>query len=168
MKALLASTIICLASLTLTTSCSVFSGDATAFERVESSIPYIRVASYVAAAEIIAKETTLEDKVEKARILDSIATVIIELGEQDSVSEESLRAAIESVAPDKAHWSNLAGSLSGIYASNIEKLENSDAGVAIDVLVAISRGCRDASAPILSELPIDYEGQTSSINSTDL
>ena len=113
---------------------------------VENALPYIKPAAILACTVVLEQALSPEDRVEKAKMINHIATVIESLTVGQTPTPDQLQKALTDYLPqEKTHWAKYIIAVKDIYASQFVKL-NGDAALAVKVLNAIAGGCKDATA----------------------
>lgn len=113
---------------------------------VQAALPYIAPAVTLACTVVLEQALSPEDRVEKAKMINHVATVVEGLTRGSTPTPEELKAALTDYLPqEKTHWVVYVNAVKDIYAAQFAKL-NGDAKLAIDVLNAIAKGCKDATA----------------------
>ena len=112
---------------------------------VENALPYIKPAVILACTVVLEQALSSEDRIEKAKMINHVATVVESLTAGQTPTPDQLQKALTDYLPvEKTHWTKYVVALKDIYASQFAKL-NGDAALAIKVLNAIAGGCRDAT-----------------------
>lgn len=112
---------------------------------VENALPYIKPAVILACTVVLEQALSLEDRVEKARMINNVSTVVESLTVGQTPTPEQLQKALMDYLPaQKTHWAKYIIALKDIYAAQFAKL-NGDAALAVKVLNAIAAGCKDAT-----------------------
>ena len=113
---------------------------------VENALPYIKPAVILACTVVLEQALTPEDRVEKAKMINHIATVVESLTVGQTPTPDQLQKALTDYLPaEKTHWAKYVVAVKDIYAAQFAKL-NGDAALAVKVLNAIAAGCKDATA----------------------
>jgi hypothetical protein len=113
---------------------------------VENALPYIKPAVILACTVVLEQALSPEDRVEKAKMINHIATVVESLTIGQTPTPDQLQKALTDYLPaEKTHWAKYVVAVKDIYASQFAKL-NGDAALAVKVLNAIAAGCKDATA----------------------
>lgn len=112
---------------------------------VENALPYIKPAVILACTVVLEQALSPEDRVEKAKMINHVATVVESLTVGKTPTPDQLQAALMDHLPaEKTHWAKYIIALKDIYAAQFAKL-NGDAALAVKVLNAIAAGCKDAT-----------------------
>lgn len=113
---------------------------------VQAALPYIAPAVTLACTVVLEQALSPEDRVEKAKMINHVATVVEGLTRGSTPTPEQLKSALTDYLPqEKTHWVVYVNAVKDIYAAQFAKL-NGDAKLAVDVLNAIAKGCKDATA----------------------
>lgn len=114
---------------------------------VQAALPYIAPAVTLACTVVLEQALSPEDRVEKAKMINHVATVVEGLTRGSTPTPEELKVALTDYLPqEKTHWVVYVNAVKDIYAAQFAKL-NGDAKLAVDVLNAIAKGCKDATTP---------------------
>lgn len=112
---------------------------------VENALPYIKPAVILACTVVLEQALSPEDRVEKAKMINHIATIVESLTVGQTPTPDQLQKALTDYLPaEKTHWTKYVVALKDIYAAQFAKL-NGDAALAVKVLNAIAAGCKDAT-----------------------
>lgn len=112
---------------------------------VENALPYIKPAVILACTVVLEQALSPEDRVEKAKMINNVATIVQSLTVGQTPTPDQLQKALMDYLPaEKTHWSKYIVALKDIYAAQFAKL-NGDAALAVKVLNAIASGCKDAT-----------------------
>ena len=112
---------------------------------VENALPYIKPAVILACTVVLEQALSPEDRVEKAKMINHIATVVESLTVGQTPTPDQLQKALTDYLPiEKTHWAKYVVAVKDIYAAQFARL-NGDAALAVKVLNAIAAGCRDAT-----------------------
>jgi hypothetical protein len=112
---------------------------------VENALPYIKPAVILACTVVLEQALSPEDRVEKAKMINHIATVVESLTVGQTPTPDQLQKALTDYLPaEKTHWAKYIVAVKDIYAAQFAKL-NGDAALAVKVLNAIAAGCKDAT-----------------------
>lgn len=142
--------------LLLLSSCAVLAGCATIDDKsnsnlggtttpVENALPYIKPAVMLTCTVVLEQALSPQDRVEKAKMINNVSTVIESLTVGQTPTPDQLQKALMDYLPaEKTHWAKYIVALKDIYAAQFAKL-NGDAALAVKVLNAIAAGCRDAT-----------------------
>ena len=113
---------------------------------VENALPYIKPAVMLACTVVLEQALSPEDRAEKAKMINHIATVVESLTVGQTPTPDQLQKALTDYLPaEKTHWAKYIVAVKDIYAAQFAKL-NGDAALAVKVLNAIAAGCKDATA----------------------
>jgi hypothetical protein len=113
---------------------------------VENALPYIKPAVMLACTVVLEQALSPEDRVEKAKMINHVATVVESLTIGQTPTPDQLQKALTDYLPaEKTHWAKYIVAVKDIYAAQFAKL-NGDAALAVKVLNAIAAGCKDATA----------------------
>lgn len=113
---------------------------------VENALPYIKPAVILACTVVLEQALSPEDRVEKAKMINHIATIVESLTVGQTPTPDQLQKALTDYLPaEKTHWAKYVIALKDIYATQFAKLDG-DAALAVKVLNAIAAGCKDATA----------------------
>lgn len=120
-------------------------GGTTPKQAVESALPYIAPAVTLACTVVLEQAVSPEDKVEKAKMINNVATIVESLTRGSTPTPDQLQKALTDYLPaEKTHWAKYVVALKDIYAAQFAKL-GGDAKLGVDVLNAIARGCKTAT-----------------------
>lgn len=112
---------------------------------VENALPYIKPAVILACTVVLEQALSPEDRIEKAKMIYNVATVVESLTVGQTPTPEQLQKALSDHLPaEKTHWAKYIVAVKDIYAAQFAKLNN-DAALAVKVLNAIASGCKDAT-----------------------
>lgn len=112
---------------------------------VENALPYIKPAVMLACTIVLEQALSSEDRIDKAKMINHVATVVESLTVGQTPTPDQLQKALTDYLPaEKTHWAKYVVALKDIYAAQFAKL-NGDAALAVKVLNAISAGCKDAT-----------------------
>lgn len=113
---------------------------------VQAALPYIAPAVTLACTVVLEQALSPEDRAEKAKMINHVATVVESLTRGKTPTPEELKNALSDYLPqEKTHWVVYVNAVKDIYAGQFLRL-NGDAKLAVDVLNAIAKGCKDATA----------------------
>jgi hypothetical protein len=120
-------------------------GGATPQQAVETALPYIAPAVTLACTVVLEQAVSSEDRVEKAKMINSVATIVEGLTRGATPTPDQLQKALTDYLPaEKTHWAKYVVVVKDIYAAQFNKL-NGDAKLGVDVLNAIAKGCKTAT-----------------------
>ena len=112
---------------------------------VENALPYIKPAVTLACTVVLEQALSPEDRVEKAKMINHVATIVNSLTVGQTPTPDQLQKALTDYLPqDKTHWAKYVVALKDIYATQFAKL-NGDAALGVKILNAIASGCKDAT-----------------------
>ena len=112
---------------------------------VENALPYIKPAVILACTVVLEQALSPEDRVEKAKMINNVATVVESLTIGQTPTPDQLQKALTDYLPvSKTHWAKYVVVVKDIYAAQFAKL-NGNAELGIKVLNAIAAGCKDAT-----------------------
>jgi len=120
-------------------------GGTTPKQAVENALPYISPAVTLACTVVLEQAVSPEDRVEKAKMINHVATIVEALTNGSTPTPDQLQRALTDYLPqDKTHWAKYVVVVKDIYAAQFAKL-NGDAKLGVDVLNAIAKGCKTAT-----------------------
>lgn len=120
-------------------------GGTTPKQAVENALPYIAPAVTLACTVVLEQAVSQEDRVEKAKMINNVATIVEGLTRGNTPTPDQLQKALTGYLPqDKTHWVKYVVVVKDIYAAQFAKLDG-DAKLGIDVLNAIAKGCKTAT-----------------------
>lgn len=120
-------------------------GGTTPKQAVERALPYIAPAVTLACTVVLEQAVSPDDKVEKAKMINHVATIVESLTRGSTPTPDQLQKALTDYLPvEKTHWTKYVVALKDIYAAQFAKLDG-DAKLGVDVLNAIARGCKTAT-----------------------
>ena len=120
-------------------------GTTTPKQAVESALPYIAPAVTLACTVVLEQAVSPEDRVEKAKMINNVATIVESLTRGSTPTPDQLQKALTDYLPaEKTHWAKYIVVVKDIYAAQFAKI-GSDAKLGVDVLNAIARGCKTAT-----------------------
>jgi hypothetical protein len=112
---------------------------------VENALPYIKPAVILACTVVLEQALSPEDRIEKAKMINHVATIVESLTVGQTPTPDQLQKALTDYLPqEKTHWAKYVIAVKDIYAAQFNKI-NGDAALAIKVLNAIAGGCKDAT-----------------------
>ena len=118
----------------------------TAVDGVKAALPYIAPAVTLACTVVLEQALSPEDRADKAKMINHVATVVESLTKGSTPTPDELKNALSDYLPqEKTHWVVYVNAVKDIYAQQFAKL-NGDAKLAVDVLNAIAKGCKDATS----------------------
>lgn len=120
-------------------------GGTTSKQAVESALPYIAPAVTLACTVVLEQAVSPEDRVEKAKMINHVATIVESLTRGSTPTPDQLQKALTDYLPqEKTHWVKYVTVVKDIYAAQFIKIDG-DAKLGIDVLNAIAKGCKTAT-----------------------
>jgi len=120
-------------------------GGTTPKQAVENALPYIAPAVTLACTVVLEQAVSPEDRVEKAKMINNVATIVESLTRGSTPTPDQLQKALTDYLPqDKTHWVKYVTVVKDIYAAQFAKL-GGDAKLGVDVLNAIAKGCKTAT-----------------------
>jgi len=120
-------------------------GGTTPKQAVENALPYIAPAVTLACTVVLEQAVSAEDRVEKAKMINHVATIVESLTRGSTPTPDQLQKALMDYLPaEKTHWAKYITVVKDIYAAQFAKLDG-DAKLGIDVLNAIAKGCKTAT-----------------------
>jgi len=120
-------------------------GGTTPKQAVENALPYIAPAVTLACTVVLEQALSPEDRAEKAKMINNVATIVESLTRGSTPTPDQLQKALTDYLPaEKTHWSKYVAALKDIYAAQFARLDG-DAKLGIDVLNAIAKGCKTAT-----------------------
>ena len=120
-------------------------GTTTPKQAVENALPYIAPAVTLACTVVLEQAVSPDDRVEKAKMINHVATVVEGLTRGATPTPDQLQKALTDYLPaEKTHWAKYITVVKDIYAAQFAKLDG-DAKLGIDVLNAIAKGCVTAT-----------------------
>ena len=120
-------------------------GGTTPKQAVESALPYIAPAVTLACTVVLEQAVSPEDRVEKAKMINHVATIVEGLTRGTTPTPDQLQKALTDYLPqEKTHWAKYITVVKDIYAAQFAKIDG-DAKLGIDVLNAIAKGCKTAT-----------------------
>lgn len=120
-------------------------GGTTPKQAVENALPYIAPAVTLACTVVLEQALSPEDRIDKAKMINHVATIVESLTRGTTPTPEQLQKALTDYLPaEKTHWAKYISVVKDIYATQFAKLDG-DAKLGIDVLNAIAKGCVTAT-----------------------
>ena len=120
-------------------------GGTTPKQAVENALPYIAPAVTLACTVVLEQAVSGDDRVEKAKMINNVATIVESLTNGNTPTPDQLQKALTDYLPqEKTHWAKYIVVVKDIYAAQFTKL-NGDAKLGVDVLNAIAKGCKTAT-----------------------
>jgi len=115
-------------------------------QTVENALPYIAPAVTLTCTIVLDQAVSGSDRVEKARMINHVAAIVEGLTKGTAPTPEQLQKALADYLPvEKTHWVNYVTSIKDLYSIQFNKV-GGNTKLAIDVLNAIAKGCKDATA----------------------
>lgn len=112
---------------------------------VQNALPYIKPAVILACTVVLEQALSPEDRIEKAKMINHVATIVESLTTGQTPTPDQLQKALTDYLPvEKTHWIKYVTVVKDIYATQFSKI-NGDAVLAVKVLNAIASGCKDAT-----------------------
>jgi Iap family predicted aminopeptidase len=117
-----------------------------AVDSVKAALPYIAPAVTLACTVVLEQALSPEDRIEKAKMINHVASIIESLTRGSTPTPDELRNALSDYLPqEKTHWVVYVNSVKDIYAAQFNRLDG-NGKLAVDILNAIAKGCKDATA----------------------
>jgi predicted thioredoxin/glutaredoxin len=121
-------------------------GKIDAAQTVENALPYIAPAVTLTCTVVLDQALSPTDRVDKAKMINHVAAIVEGLTAGTTPTPEQLQKALTDYLPvEKTHWVNYVTSIKDLYAAQFSKI-NGNTKLTIDVLNAIAKGCKDATA----------------------
>jgi len=121
-------------------------GQVDAATSVENALPYVKPAVVLACTVVLDQAVSGDDRIEKAKMINHVATIVEGLTVGTAPSPAQLQKALSDYLPaEKTHWANYVSVIKDIYAQQFARIDG-NAALAIKVLNAIASGCKDATA----------------------
>ena len=121
-------------------------GQVDAATSVENALPYVKPAVVLACTVVLDQALSGNDRIEKAKMINHVATIVEGLTIGNAPSPAQLQKALSDYLPaEKTHWANYISVIKDIYAQQFSRVDGNTA-LAIKVLNAIASGCKDATA----------------------
>lgn len=121
-------------------------GQVDAATSVENALPYVKPAVVLACTVVLDQAVSGNDRVEKAKMIHNVATIVEGLTVGTAPTPAQLQKALNDYLPEeKTHWVNYVSVIKDIYAQQFSRVDGNSA-LAIKVLNAIASGCKDATA----------------------
>lgn len=118
---------------------------------VEKALPYIAPAVTLACTVVLEQALSPDDRIEKAKMINHVAVIVESLTKGTTPTPDQLKTALSDYLPqEKTHWVVYVNAVKDIYAAQFSKV-GGDARLAIDVLNAIAKGCKDATASYVTQ-----------------
>ena len=114
-------------------------------QTVENALPYIAPAVTLTCTVVLDQAVSSSDRAEKARMINNVATIVEGLTRGAAPTPDQLQKALSDYLPvEKTHWAKYVVAIKDLYATQFNKV-GGNAKLAIDVLNAIAKGCKDAT-----------------------
>jgi hypothetical protein len=114
-------------------------------QAVKNALPYIAPAVTLACTIVLEQAVSADDRVEKAKMINHVATIVESLTRGSTPTPDQLHKALVDYLPqEKTHWVKYVTVVKDIYAAQFVRLEG-DAKLGVDVLNAIAKGCKTAT-----------------------
>jgi predicted thioredoxin/glutaredoxin len=121
-------------------------GKIDAAQTVENALPYITPAVTLTCTVVLDQALSPTDRVDKAKMINHVAAIVEGLTAGTTPTPEQLQKALTDYLPvEKMHWVNYVTSIKDLYAAQFSKI-NGNTKLTIDVLNAIAKGCKNATA----------------------
>lgn len=120
-------------------------GKIDAAQTVENALPYIAPAVTLTCTIVLNQALDENDRIEKAKMINNVATIVEGLTRGATPTPDQLQKALTDYLPvEKTHWAKYVVALKDLYATQFNRV-NGDAKLAVVVLNAIAKGCKDAT-----------------------
>ena len=120
-------------------------GGTTPRQAVENALPYVAPAVTLACTVVLEQAVSADDRVEKAKMINHVATIVEGLTRGTTPTPDQLQKALLDYLPaEKTHWAKYITVVKDIYAAQFARLDG-DTKLGIDVLNAIAKGCKTAT-----------------------
>jgi len=117
-----------------------------AAQTTENALPYIAPAVTLICTVVLDQALSPADRIEKAKLINHVATIVEGLTKGTAPTPAQLQKALTDYLPaEKTHWVNYVTSIKDLYATQFNKIDG-NTKLAIDVLNAIAKGCKDATS----------------------
>jgi hypothetical protein len=114
-------------------------------QTVENALPYIAPAVTLTCTVVLDQALNESDRIEKAKMINHVATIVESLTRGATPTPDQLQKALTDYLPvEKTHWSKYVVAIKDLYATQFNKV-GGNGKLAVDVLNAIARGCKDAT-----------------------
>jgi len=114
-------------------------------QTVENALPYIAPAVTLTCTVVLDQAVSDSDRTEKAKMINNVATIVEGLTRGATPTPEQLQKALTDYLPvEKTHWAKYVVAIKDLYATQFNKV-GGNAKLAVDVLNAIAKGCKDAT-----------------------
>jgi hypothetical protein len=119
-------------------------------QAVENALPYIAPAVTLTCTVVLDQALSENDRAEKARMIYHAADIVEGLTKGTTPTPDQLQKALADYLPqDKTHWVKYVVAIKDLYATQFAKV-NGNSKLAVDVLNAIAKGCKDATESYVS------------------
>jgi hypothetical protein len=116
-----------------------------AAQTVENALPYIAPAVTLTCTVVLDQAVSDSDRVEKAKMINHVAAIVEGLTRGATPTPDQLQKALNDYLPvEKTHWAKYVVAIKDLYATQFNKVGGSTK-LAVDVLNAIAKGCKDAT-----------------------
>ena len=114
-------------------------------QTVENALPYIAPAVTLTCTVVLDQAVSDSDRAEKAKMINNVATIVEGLTRGAAPTPDQLQKALTDYLPvEKTHWAKYVVAIKDLYATQFNKV-GGNAKLAVDVLNAIAKGCKDAT-----------------------
>jgi hypothetical protein len=114
-------------------------------QTVENALPYIAPAVTLTCTVVLDQAVSDSDRAEKAKMINNVATIVEGLTRGSTPTPDQLQKALTDYLPvEKTHWAKYVVAIKDLYATQFNKV-GGNAKLAVDVLNAIAKGCKDAT-----------------------
>jgi len=114
-------------------------------QAVENALPYIAPAVTLTCTVVLDQAVSSSDRADKARMINNVATIVEGLTRGAAPTPDQLQKALSDYLPvEKTHWAKYVVAIKDLYATQFNKV-GGNAKLAVDVLNAIAKGCKDAT-----------------------
>ena len=114
-------------------------------QTVENALPYIAPAVTLTCTIVLDQAVSGSDRVEKAKMINNVATIVEGLTRGAAPTPDQLQKALSDYLPvEKTHWAKYVVTIKDLYATQFNKV-GGNTKLAVDVLNAIAKGCKDAT-----------------------
>ena len=115
-------------------------------QTTQNALPYIAPAVTLTCTVVLDQALSPADRIEKAKLINHVATIVEGLTTGAAPTPAQLQKALMDYLPaEKTHWVNYVTSIKDLYATQFNKIDG-NTKLAIDVLNAIAKGCKDATS----------------------
>jgi hypothetical protein len=120
---------------------------------VSNVLPYVKPAVILACTVVLDQAVSPEDRIEKAKMINHVATIVEGLTVGTAPTPDQLKKALTDYLPEeKTHWVNYVNVIKDIYAQQFSRIDGNTA-LAIKILNAIASGCKDATSNYVTNGP---------------